>query len=450
MNRFLYSTLFTLALPGILIRLWRRSRVAPDYARRWRERLGRYEATHDSQSPANDEEVKAIKIWIHAVSVGETVAALPLINGLAADLATVQFVVTNTTPTGADMTGKLLGNRVQQLMSPYDTEAIVNRFLDYVQPDILIIMETELWPNMLHFAKKRGCKIVLANARLSQKSAQGYARFPTLLKQMFASIDSIAAQAEADKQRFLKLGYEPAAIHVTGSLKYIDSAASRDREARQGQSDSTGDELTHSPTFSSVAQASRTVVIAASTRDGEEEKVLTAFRMLLNEDAACLLVLVPRHPERFPVVKEVVKAAGFKQQNRSEDRPLGAEVEVLIGDSMAEMAMYYSLADIAFVGGSLVDTGCQNVIEPASLGLPVLTGPSQFNFQAVCDQLREAGALTTVSDEQQLGLELIALAREPSKRISMGAAGRAVVDANQDGLKNHLGLILPLLKSGSS
>ncbi len=412
MRRQLYSVLLLLAVPFIVIRLILKSIGLAAYRKRIGERFASF------TTPANWESADSV-IWIHAVSVGEVVASAPLVKALQEQLD-ANIAITTSTPTGSDRVTSLFGDRVFHVYSPYDLGIWINRFIAKVRPKLLIIMETELWPNMLHSCQQQGVKVLLANARLSEKSATGYQRFSGLSKEMLHNIDHIAAQAQADADRFITLGARADTVSITGSLKfYLQHSGNSGNEAS---------------IFSSVNESERMVLIAASTRDGEEEKVLQAYKKIKEQEDSVLLVLVPRHPERFDKVASLCSSTGFSVQRRSEAESLDASTDILLGDSMGEMLDYYQLASIAFVGGSLVDTGCQNVIEPAALGIPVVVGPSQFNFATICAQLEAAGALCTVQDSKELARTVVDLLVDSAKRQKMGEAGKALVSQNQNAL----------------
>lgn len=424
MYRIVYSLIFYLAMPVILLRLLIRSLKAPDYRRRLTERLAL------NKLPANFDKSKQT-LWIHSVSVGEAVAAAPLVRQLQEKYPETQLFISTMTPTGSDRVRKLFGDRVFHSYIPYDLPGATTRIIRQLQPAVLILMETELWPNLLHYCHKRGVKILLANGRLSEKSASAYARFSGATSNMLGNIDCIAAQAEADASRFKALGMDEAKVHVSGSLKF-----NIDLPATERASDSL---------FISIQDSGRSVLIAASTRDGEEEKVLAAFAQCLQFHPDLILLLVPRHPERFDKVARLCVETGYAIARRSRDQSFEADMQILLGDSMGEMLDYYSLADIAFVGGSLVDTGCQNVLEPAAMGIPVITGRSQFNFATICAQLESAGALKTVGDETELASYLIALLTDEARQKKMGEQGRQLVAANQHALPRLLKLLEPLI-----
>ncbi|MDP6415044.1 MAG: lipid IV(A) 3-deoxy-D-manno-octulosonic acid transferase [Gammaproteobacteria bacterium] len=413
MLRFLYSLILYLAVPIILLRLYLRGIKAPAYRQRIGERFA------NSRLPASFDPSRQT-IWIHAVSVGESIAAAPFIRELQLRFPDSQILVTTMTPTGSDRVTAIFGDRVYHCYLPYDLPGALNRFVRRINPGMLILMETELWPNLIHVCSKQNVKLILANARLSEKSARGYSRFPGLTRSMLLKIDYIAAQAQADFERFAELGADSHKMEITGSLKFNVNI-----EQEKALSDSV---------LVEIKESGRTVIIAASTRDGEESKVLHAFRRVLDYQPHVLLLLVPRHPERFDSVANLCTQSGFTLSRRSKHQTVDSSTQVYLGDSMGEMLSYYRLANIAFVGGSLVDTGCQNVLEPAALSLPVVVGPSQYNFATICAQLEAAGGLHTVSDENELADYLVALISDPVRQQQSGAAGRALVETNQQAL----------------
>lgn len=410
MNRTLYTLLLHLTLPLILCRLLWRSRQLPAYRQRLSERLGLHFPPF-----------KPGGIWIHAVSMGETIAAAPLVRALLEKHPELPITLTGMTPTGSERVRALFGSRVQHCYLPYDLPYAAARFLGRVQPKLAIIMETELWPNHIHLCKQRKIPIVLANARLSARSARGYARFPALTRPMFAAVSWYAAQTETEARRLRFLGARPDRVTVTGSIKFdlrIDPALpplARERRA--------------------VWQASqRPIWIAASTHAGEEEAALRAHRRLLTVFPEALLILVPRHPERFEAVHQLCQTQGFNTVLRSTGLPVTPAQQVLLGDSMGELPFFYAMADLAFVGGSLIPHGGHNLLEPAALRLPILTGPHLFNFLEIARQLHLAGALEQVMDGEALAGRLVRLFEHPERRQHMGQAGLNVLTANQGAL----------------
>ncbi|WP_327439500.1 lipid IV(A) 3-deoxy-D-manno-octulosonic acid transferase [Pseudomonas donghuensis] len=412
MNRTLYTLLFHLGLPLVALRLFLRSRKAPAYAQRVGERFA-----------LNLPAMAKGGIWVHAVSVGESIAAAPMIRALLQAYPQLPITITCMTPTGSERIRAMFADepRIQHCYLPYDLPWAAGRFLDHVQPKLAVIMETELWPNHIHQCAKRGIAVALANARLSERSARGYARFAGLTRPMLAEMSLIAVQTETEAQRFRQLGARPECVQVTGSIKF----------------DLSIDEqlLPRARALREQWQASqRPVWIAASTHEGEDEIILAAHRQLREHHADALLILVPRHPERFNSVFELCHGQ-FPTVRRSSAEPINADTAVLLGDTMGELLFLYALADIAFVGGSLVANGGHNLLEPAALSLPVLSGPHLFNFLEIAAMLREAGALQEVDDAQGLAAEVRRLIELPRDAQRMGAAGLAMMKANQGALK---------------
>ena len=423
--RWCYSILGYLLLPLLYLRLWWRSLALPAYRQRWRERLALYRSAQLPESSSSC-------VIFHAVSVGEVHAAEPLVNAFRKAHPGISIVVTTSTPTGSERVRKLFGNAVTHVYLPWDLPGAIKRFLDHFNPVLMVLMETELWPNLLHACRKRGCRTALVNARLSARSMRGYQRLGSLTWFMLADLDLVAAQSSADAERFVTLGLLQNKLKVSGSLKFdvcMDTG-------QIGQ----GDLFKH-------GLSGRPVWIAASTRDGEEAKVLKAFGEAIRHLPDLLLVLVPRHPERFDAVAREAEAKGFSVSCYSKGGMPAADTEILLGDTMGQMAFYYALADCAFVGGSLVDTGCQNIIEPALLALPVLTGPSRFNFQAVSDAMLEAGGLFIVKDEHELCTEVVRLLQNETERLAAGRAALEVARYNQGATARVCALLGKLLPS---
>jgi 3-deoxy-D-manno-octulosonic-acid transferase len=431
MNRSLYTLLFHLGLPLVAGRLAWRAWRAPAYAKRVGERFALGLPT-----------LKPGGIWLHAVSVGESIAAAPLVRELLVRYPQLPLTISCMTPTGSERIQAMFGGseyagRVQHCYLPYDLPWAAARFLDRVQPKLAVIMETELWPNHIHQCATRGIPVALANARLSERSARGYARFARLTAPMLAELSLVAVQTATEAERFRSLGAQPECVEVTGSIKFdlhidpellIRAAALRE----QWQAES------------------RPVWIAASTHAGEDEIVLAAHRELLKQKPDALLILVPRHPERFGSVFELCQRQGFGTRRRSSGEPVVAGDQVLLGDTMGELLFLYALADIAFVGGSLVANGGHNLLEPAALGKPVLSGPHLFNFLDIAAQLREAGALGEVVDAQGLAQRVAQLWGEPGEAQVMREAGLRVMQANQGALARLLGGLGRLLRRSGS
>ncbi|MBA5638935.1 lipid IV(A) 3-deoxy-D-manno-octulosonic acid transferase [Duganella sp. LX20W] len=410
--RIFYAVMWTLALPLVLLRLWLRGRKEPGYRQHWGERLGFYGA-RQGKAP--------LSIWVHAVSVGETRAAEPLVDALLAQYPASRIVLTHMTPTGR-ATGKALfakhGARLVQSYLPYDTAAMVRRFIRHFEPRVCILMETEVWPNLIGQCVRAQVPVVLANARLSERSLRKASRFGSLLVDAARGISLVAAQTEADAERVRALGV--ANVAVTGSIKF-------DVVVPQAALDTGAALRAHI--------GARPVLLCASTREGEEVLILDAFRQARAAlPADLLLLLVPRHPQRFDEVEKLVAERGLQVQRRSRlqldgGAALQAQVDVLLGDSMGEMFAYYAACDCAFVGGSLLPLGGQNLIEPAALGKPVLIGPHTFNFALVTEDALAAGGALRVADAADLMAQAARLLADHAARDTMGA--HALTFANQ-------------------
>lgn len=412
--RQLYSLVFYCLMPLILLRMLWRSRLAPAYRQRLLERLGFFAVPSDSRPV----------IWVHAVSVGETIAAAPLVEQILQRYPEYCVVLSTTTPTGSERVRALFGERVFHVYAPWDLPGAVRRFMARIKPQLLLIMETELWPNILHAASRRQCRVLLANARLSERSAKGYAKVGGLTRDMLGKLDSVACQAQDDGERLVALGLPRDKLHITGSIKFDLSLG----EALRAESAELRQQL---------GSARRPVVVAASTHPGEDEQLLAAFSQVKERYSDCLLVLVPRHPERFDSVYELCGQAGWVLARRSSGRAPAAEVDILLGDTMGELLLLLSSATVAVIGGSLVEHGGHNVLEASVWGVPVVTGPYMFNFEEISALLVAAGGMRRLSDSEQLAPCLIHLLGDAEQRAAMAAAGLRVLEANR-GAKQRL------------
>ncbi|MDP3439467.1 MAG: lipid IV(A) 3-deoxy-D-manno-octulosonic acid transferase [Azonexus sp.] len=411
MPRLIYSLILYLIAPLIWLRLLWRARKQPEYLQNLAERYGFYR-----QPPSNN------LIWVHAVSVGETRAAQPLIEGLLAQWPEHRILLTSMTPTGREAGQQVYGERVIQAYLPYDYPAAVNRFFCHFSPVFGVLMETEIWPNLLAAAEQRKTPVMLVNARLSKRSARGYGRLDALVRPAFAALRGVAAQTAGDAERMVALGAGP--VEVCGNLKFEVTPALENILLGQAWR---------------VAVGSRPVWLAASTRDGEELLLLEAWRQLGIKNA--LLVLVPRHPQRFDHVAELLRQQGLNTIRRSAGLP-APETQVWLGDSMGEMAAYYTLADLAFVGGSLLPLGGQNLIEAAACACPVLIGPYTFNFQQATEDAIAAGAARRVESSQDLATELESLLGDAAALTTMRAAARDFARTHQGASQRTLALIV--------
>jgi len=414
MNRLTYSLLLYLSSPLILLRLLWRSLRAPAYRQRWRERFGLYRG----RSPE-------VTVWLHAVSVGEFIAAIPLIRALKDEVPAGQILVTTMTPTGSARVQETFGAEVQHCYLPYDLPGAVSRFLHHFNPSMAIVMETEIWPNLFHGCGRQHISLLLANVRLSQRSLEGYQRWAgQLTAEALRHVQWAGVQSEADRKRLVELGAERQKVAVTGSIKFDLTLP---QEIQQ-----QGEQLRK------IVAGERPVWIAASTREGEEQYVLEAHQQLLQQLPDLLLVLVPRHPERFSSVARQIESAGFELVRRSDPHPSppperGRGV-VYLGDTMGEMLLLYAAADIAYVGGSLVPTGSHNMLEPAALGKPVLFGPHRFNFAEISQLLMDQGAAQEVTSAAELAVAVVELLQQPEKCRRQGLQGQRVVEQNRGAL----------------
>ena len=416
MRRFGYTLALFALLPFTLIYLLWRARRQPAYLRHWGERFG-FGKPLSTTRPL---------IWIHAISVGETRAAQPLVNALRQRYPDHAILLTHMTPTGRDTGQELFGDAVEQRYLPYDFPFAVAAFLHRAQPRVGILMETEIWPNLIHAARSRDIPMLLVNARLSAKSARRYARVAKLTRAALESLSAIGAQRHADAQALEQLGGR--GIAVTGNMKFdVEPPA-----------DAAALGLVLRNSF-----AERPVWVAASTREGEEELLLKAFSLLTTQSA--LLILVPRHPQRFDQVALLLERAGLAYQRRSAKQPISASTRILLGDSMGELNVYYGACDIAFVGGSLKPFGGQNLIEPCALGKPVLFGPYTYNFAAAAQAALDSGAALRVRDAAALMAELDRLFLDADRRARMGAAALQFASLHRGATNKTLALIEPLL-----
>lgn len=412
----LYSTLFRLLLPLFALRLLIRSRKAPAYRQRIAERLG-------FAKP-----VTGRPLWIHAVSVGEVIAISPLVEKLLENYPDIPVLITTMTPTGAAQVEQRFGPwgaaRVSHRYIPWDTPGAVARFFKRHQPRAGLIVETELWPNLLRTAERLGIPLLLANARLSAKSQRGYQRFSALASVALSSLTHICAQHDADAQRFIELGVPGERVSVDGSIKFDRSIPSEAIE--QGK-------------VWRQALGNRPVLIAASTHAGEDEIALQAWQQLKQSLSDAVLILVPRHPERFDSVATLAQGYSTAVQRRSSNELPDLRTEIWIGDSLGEMLAYYATADIAFVGGSFSGTGGHNPLEPAALSLPVIMGPSRYNFLSIAAELENEGALFEVQSASELAATASELlSSEGAAAKDAGEAGLRVVERNRGALDRLL------------
>jgi 3-deoxy-D-manno-octulosonic-acid transferase len=404
MARWIYSLLMYLALPVVFLFFWLRGRRDPAYRRGLSQRLGHIDA---DATPGC--------LLVHAASVGEVIAATPVIQRLRQRYPDSSLVVTTMTPTGAERVQAAFANKVQHYYLPLDVPHAVHRFLSRLNPSVLVIMETEVWPNLVHACNQRGVPVVLANARMSARSERGYIRFRFLSRPLFEGLDWVAAQAKPDAARFERLGVAAERLAVTGSIKYdvsIDDATRKQAAELREQ------------------MGARPVWIAASTHEGEDEQVLEAHARLLERQPDALLILVPRHRERFDPVFSEIGRRGLSVSRRSRaESP--EQVSVYLADTMGELLMLFGAADLAFIGGSLIERGGHNPLEAAAWGLPILTGQHVFNFITVFEFLEAEGGVIRVDGGAELGQAVVTVLEDADTRQRMGEGASAVVDANR-------------------
>lgn len=426
MPRLIYSLLFLLLLPVILIRLFQRGRKAPEYKARIKERFGFFTKPVLHQRP----------IWVHAVSVGETIAIAPMVKALKQQYPNTPIVMTCTTPTGSQRIKAIFGEGVFHVYAPYDEYTCVKRFYNKINPKLAIFVETEVWPNMVLEAKNRNIPTVLANARMSAKSAKGYAKLSWITRPVFAGLTQVMAQSANDGERLLSLGVKKNRLNVTGSIKFdieiSDSIRTQATELKKAYQGANGNP--------------RPIWIAASTHQGEDALLLQAHKQVLIQHSNALLILVPRHPERFDSVFKLIKEQGFDGVRRTQNQAPLSNQQVLLADTMGEMMCLLGTADIAFVGGSLVPTGGHNMLEPAAWGLPVITGPHRFNFQVISDLLIDANNLVVKETPQAIAEQINTWMNDEALRTSTGQAGRAVVEQNRGALGRQLQALASYLK----
>jgi 3-deoxy-D-manno-octulosonic-acid transferase len=417
MARFIYTLVVLALLPWAVLHLLWRARGQPEYLRHWGERFGYFDAVPPAPT-----------IWLHAVSVGETRAAQPLVAALRERYPGYRILFTHMTPTGRATSEALFGDSVDRIYLPYDMPWAMRRFLRHYRPRFGLIMETELWPNLIAACRREGVPLSLVNARLSQRSARRYAKFPALTREALRGLVAIGAQSADDAARLEALGAPN--ISLTGNIKF-------DIEAPDEQL-LLGRQLR-------LRYGNRPVWLAASTREGEEALILGAWKRVGAGDTA-LLVIVPRHPQRFDEVARLATERGFVVQRRSDDAPVAPSTQVLIGDSMGEMFAYYASADVAFIGGSLLDFGSQNLIEAAACGTPVLIGPSTRNFAEVAREALSCGGALSIDDAGDLVNQIKALLANADRRQEMSEAGRAFAARHRGATARTLELISPVAR----
>jgi len=413
---FIYSLLWVIGLPFVMLRLLYRSFRVPGYRRRWGERLGFHALPVLKQS-----------LWVHAVSVGEVVAAVPMILALKQRYPDKDIVVTTMTPTGSERVKALLQDKVHHVYVPYEVPFAIHRFLDRCDPALVVFIETELWPNIIRLCHKRSIPILIANARLSACSARGYAKAFPFTQALFKVIH-VCAQHKSDYKRFRCLGVAPDRLSITGSIKY-DIQMPKDSVNAQAFRQATQ----HRPLW-----------VVASTHPGEDQLILSAFKTIVQSYPDLLLLLVPRHIERSPDLVSACQKQGLSVILRTDLKRLTKDTQVMVGNTMGEMHLFYQSAHLVFIGGSLTPIGGHNPLEPALYAKAILSGPHVFNFKAVFQALCRAKGARLIEEHQLLDATL-ALLGDKATRESMGHNAKRVLQRNQGALAKHLDKVAALL-----
>lgn len=415
--RSIYSFILYLLAPLVMIRLFWLGSRNPDYRSRWTERFGfpNKIASHDKI------------IWLHAVSVGEVQAARPLVNALLEEYSDCRILITTMTPTGADSVRQYFGETVKHLYLPYDLPVSVKRFIATIEPSILIVMETELWPNLFHYCQENNVPVIVVNARMSEKSARGYRRLSALTRSTLENISLLVAQGQKDAERLIALGANSNKTRITGNLKFdihLPHSISEQAEALRR-----------------YLSVNRPIWIAASTHEGEEKIILDAFENICRKKPECLLVIVPRHPERAVNVRELCVKRNFSVLCKSDNSPCDESIQIFILDTLGELPMYYAASDVAFVGGSFTEVGGHNMLEPASLGVPVLMGPYIFNFQEISQLLLDEEVAWKVANADELSSKVNCLLDDANLRHNTGERARNIVLRNRGNVEEVMKLI---------
>jgi len=422
----LYRVLLNLAIPFGIIGLVIRGFKNPQYWSRWGERFGFVNTDIKKSGPYD--------LWIHAVSVGEARAAAPLVKRILQERPDSNILVTTTTPTGSAMVTMMLRDSVSHCYFPYDLAWSMRNFVSTVEAKTVLIMETEIWPNMIEAVRRYGSTLVYTNVRLSERSYLSYAKFPKLVKRTLSMVDHFAVQGKLDRKHLELLGVESAKISETGSIKFDVNVPPSLRESAEVMRRQLGQD--------------RLIWIAGSTREGEEGKILSVYKSLKEVFPSLLLLLVPRHPERFDYMARKVQRRGLRCVRRTEHVPeLENDIDVFLGDTMGELSLMYACSDVAFVGGSLEPLGGQNILEPCALGVPVVFGPHMFNFPDISRWTIKEGAGRMVQDEQGLKDAISELLANPSLRDEMGSKGLSFIEAHRGALEKNYSLIESLSKT---
>lgn len=422
--RYLYNLLLYILLPFILLRLWWRSHKTPAYVKNWPQRFG-FVTAQDNHP-----------IWIHAVSFGEAKVATQLIQALRTTNPTLPIIVTNMTATGAQQIRETFGAQLSQAYVPYDYPSAIKRFLKRIQPRMLVIIETELWPNILFYTAQNQIPIVIANARLSERSTKGYQKLGTGFREILKNITAVLAQSETDAKHFAKIGVPEKNCHNVGNIKFDLSLPENILSQKEQLRQRLG--------------SNRPIWIAASTHKGEEEIILVAQQKILKKIPNALLILVPRHPERFTEVEKLIEKYSLQVTRHTEAKENLAQTQVYLADVMGQLLLLYAASDIAFVGGSLIPQGGHNFIEPALIKLPIITGPHLQNFKTIAAQFRTQKLLNEVNNADELADCVINLFNNQTLREQQGNAAQQLVMQNQGALQKHVEWIKSILNTALS
>ena len=424
--RLSYTLLFHAVIPFLWFRLWWKGRRQPGYRSRIGERFGWYSVPGSSQKV----------IWVHAVSVGECEAAFPLVKQLLADPSLDRrLLVTCTTPTGSARIRDVLGDTVDHVYLPYDLPLAIRGFLRAFRPSLGLIMETEIWPNLFHECHEQHIPLAIINGRLSEKSMRGYAYVRALIRESLCHLNWIAAQTTDDAKRYIRLGADPDRVKITGNIKFDVQPEAGLPELMQGI---RFELFGHCPVW-----------IAGSTHPGEEDIILEAQALVQQSLPEALLILAPRHPERGPDIRHLCESRGFGVQSRSDQLVASQETSVFLLDTLGELRRFYAAVDVAFIGGSLIPHGGQNVLEAAMAGIPVLFGPHVGNFRVICASLLETRAAVQVNNADELARWVTRFLTQPDEARAYGQQGRAYVESNRGALARVMALIQGLMGQGT-
>jgi 3-deoxy-D-manno-octulosonic-acid transferase len=413
----LYSALFYALIPLVLCRLLWRSIKAPAYRQRWLERLAFYPKNHPQDV-----------IWFHAVSVGEAETLFPLIKTLRQNNPSAQLLITTTTPTGSARVKAVLHDTVSHVYLPYDTPGAVKRFMACFKPKFAVIMETEIWPNVFTYCNKHAIPLYLINARISEKSTRGYQKLAALIKPALASA-IILSQSQPDTERFIRIGVKPSQVQTLGNMKF---------DLDNSQATATQGLAIKADLFSE-----RFVWLIASTHAGEEDIFLSLYSAVKHHIPELLLLIVPRHPERFLDVKKLCVQKQLQVVTRSSQQSIHTQTDVFLLDTLGELRTFYATADVAFVGGSMVPVGGHNILEAAAVGVPVMFGPYMANFKSIADSVLALHAAVQCQNNTHLIETVLALYKDPDYRATLAIKGKAFVDANK-GICAKILAILPI------